>query len=96
MHAQDPGPSRRTVVAATALAGAGLALAGPGVAFAAQRETVLRSRELEVRVDPDFPRIVSYTDRMRRRRPARPGGPGHLGADRRDRPHPTGDLTLRP
>ncbi|MEU2681015.1 endo-alpha-N-acetylgalactosaminidase family protein [Streptomyces sp. NPDC007107] len=63
MHAQDPGPSRRTVVAATALAGAGLALAGPGVAFAAQRETVLRSRELEVRVDPDFPRIVSYTDR---------------------------------
>ncbi|MEU0300874.1 endo-alpha-N-acetylgalactosaminidase family protein [Streptomyces sp. NPDC006175] len=63
MHAQDPGPSRRTVVAATALAGAGLALAGPGTAFAAQRETVLRSRELEVRVDPDFPRIVSYTDR---------------------------------
>ncbi|MFI6122730.1 endo-alpha-N-acetylgalactosaminidase family protein [Streptomyces sp. NPDC051064] len=63
MHAQDPGPSRRTVVAATALAGAGLALTGPGTAFAAQRETVLRSRELEVRVDPDFPRIVSYTDR---------------------------------
>ncbi|MEV2248012.1 endo-alpha-N-acetylgalactosaminidase family protein [Streptomyces sp. NPDC049970] len=63
MHAQDPGPSRRTVVAATALAGAGLALTGPGVALAAQREAVLRSRELEVRVDPDFPRIVSYTDR---------------------------------
>ncbi|MFJ4840482.1 endo-alpha-N-acetylgalactosaminidase family protein [Streptomyces sp. NPDC088746] len=68
MHAQAPGPSRRTVVAATALAGAGLALTGPGTAFAAQRETVLRetvlrSRELEVRVDPDFPRIVSYTDR---------------------------------
>ncbi|MFB8119477.1 endo-alpha-N-acetylgalactosaminidase family protein [Streptomyces sp. NPDC055962] len=68
MHAQDPGPSRRTVVTATALAGAGLALTGPGAASAAQRgttqrDTVLRSRELEVRVDPDFPRIVSYTDR---------------------------------
>uniref|UniRef100_A0AAU3GNF3 Endo-alpha-N-acetylgalactosaminidase family protein n=1 Tax=Streptomyces sp. NBC_01401 TaxID=2903854 RepID=A0AAU3GNF3_9ACTN len=63
MHAQDPGPSRRSVVAATALAGAGLALAGPGTALAAQRETVLRSHDLEVRVDPDFPRIISYTDR---------------------------------
>ncbi|MBM7440183.1 endo-alpha-N-acetylgalactosaminidase family protein [Streptomyces sp. HB132] len=63
MHAQEPGPRRRTVVAATALAGAGLALGGPGAALAVQRETVLRSRELEVRVDPDFPRVVSYTER---------------------------------
>ncbi|MEU1485733.1 endo-alpha-N-acetylgalactosaminidase family protein [Streptomyces sp. NPDC005752] len=63
MHAQDPGPRRRTVVAATALAGAGLALAGPGSALAVQQKTVLRSRELEVCVDPDFPRVVSYTER---------------------------------
>lgn len=74
MHAQDPGPSRRTVVAATAVTaataatalagGAGLVLAGPSAAaLAAEAETVLRSRELEVRVDPRFPRIVSYTDR---------------------------------
>ncbi|MET9517197.1 endo-alpha-N-acetylgalactosaminidase family protein [Streptomyces sp. NPDC002994] len=67
VHATDPGPSRRTVVAATAataLAGAGLALAGPSTAaLAADGETVLRSRELEVRVDRAFPRIVSYTDR---------------------------------
>ncbi|GAA1508915.1 hypothetical protein GCM10009730_11290 [Streptomyces albidochromogenes] len=70
MHAQDSGPSRRTVVAvtaataATALTGAAPALAGPSsAALAAGRQTVLRSAELEVRVDAGFPRIVSYTDR---------------------------------
>ncbi|MGW7199087.1 endo-alpha-N-acetylgalactosaminidase family protein [Streptomyces chryseus] len=70
VHAQHPGPSRRTVVAATAaaaattLAGAGPALAGPSSAApAAGRQAVLRSAELEVRVDARFPRIVSYTDR---------------------------------
>ncbi|MFC8830652.1 endo-alpha-N-acetylgalactosaminidase family protein [Streptomyces sp. NPDC057137] len=75
-NASDRGPRRRTVVAATALVGAGAALAAPGGAFAAgtgapttpapapgTRETVLRSRELEVRVDSGFPRVVSYTDR---------------------------------
>ncbi|MFD5893514.1 endo-alpha-N-acetylgalactosaminidase family protein [Streptomyces sp. NPDC060366] len=75
-NASDRGPRRRTVVAATALAGAGAALAAPGGAFAAgtrpgggpapapgTRESVLRSRQLEVRVDSGFPRVVSYTDR---------------------------------
>ncbi|MFI1399201.1 endo-alpha-N-acetylgalactosaminidase family protein [Streptomyces sp. NPDC020681] len=71
MYAEERGPSRRTVVAATALAGAGAALGAPGTARAAATapsagpaaETVLRSSELEVRVDGGFPRIVSYTDR---------------------------------
>ncbi|WP_328860224.1 endo-alpha-N-acetylgalactosaminidase family protein [Streptomyces sp. NBC_00306] len=68
MDAQDRGPSRRTVVAATALAGVGAAVAGPGTALAAADgsaapETVLRSRDLDVLVDRGFPRIVSYTDR---------------------------------
>lgn len=76
VNESDRGPRRRTVVAATALAGAGAALATPGGAFAAgtrapaapapapgTRESVLRSRELEVRVDSGFPRVVSYTDR---------------------------------
>ncbi|MEU3712518.1 endo-alpha-N-acetylgalactosaminidase family protein [Streptomyces catenulae] len=65
----DPGgPSRRTVVAATALAsaaaalplGAGTALAAPG---ARGGEAVLRSAALEVRVATGFPQIVAYTDR---------------------------------
>ncbi|MGW7055908.1 endo-alpha-N-acetylgalactosaminidase family protein [Streptomyces sp. NPDC054887] len=67
VHPQDPGPRRRTVVAATAataLTGVAPTLAGPSsAALAAGRETVLRSGELEIRVDPLFPRIVSYTDR---------------------------------
>ncbi|MET9664223.1 endo-alpha-N-acetylgalactosaminidase family protein [Streptomyces sp. NPDC006475] len=69
MDAQESGPSRRTVVAATALAGVGAAVAGPGTALAAADgpptapETVLRSRDLDVLVDRGFPRIVSYTDR---------------------------------
>ncbi|MFI1863399.1 endo-alpha-N-acetylgalactosaminidase family protein [Streptomyces jumonjinensis] len=65
VYGSDAGPSRRTVVAATALAGAGVAVGGgPSAAFAAARsETVLRSDELEVRVDSGFPRVVSYTDR---------------------------------
>ncbi|MFE7131385.1 endo-alpha-N-acetylgalactosaminidase family protein [Streptomyces sp. NPDC057638] len=73
MNAADHGPrrrtaedglSRRTVVAATALAGAGAALATPSTAFAAPRtETLLRSEALDVRVDSGFPRIIAYTDR---------------------------------
>ncbi|MFG2191081.1 endo-alpha-N-acetylgalactosaminidase family protein [Streptomyces sp. NPDC048639] len=53
----------------TALAGLGAAVAhGGGTAYAAAARTVakdavLRSAELEVRVDTAFPRIVSYTDR---------------------------------
>ncbi|WP_371538749.1 endo-alpha-N-acetylgalactosaminidase family protein [Streptomyces sp. NBC_01023] len=73
MHEEDRGPSRRTVVAATALAGVGAAFATPS-AFAADAaatgsgtaggaEAVLRSEALDVRVDRGFPRIVSYTDR---------------------------------
>ncbi|WP_250303771.1 endo-alpha-N-acetylgalactosaminidase family protein [Streptomyces sp. A 4/2] len=73
MHEQDRGPSRRTVVAATALAGVGAAFVTPS-AFAADAgtkgsgnagpaEAVLRSDALDVRVDRAFPRIVSYTDR---------------------------------
>ncbi|MFE6685413.1 endo-alpha-N-acetylgalactosaminidase family protein [Streptomyces sp. NPDC057743] len=65
MSAQ-PGPSRRQLVAATALAGVATALPlGTRTATAAPptAPTVLRSTALEVRVDPAFPRIVSYTDR---------------------------------
>ncbi|MBT2504535.1 hypothetical protein J7I98_01235 [Streptomyces sp. ISL-98] len=71
-YVQGRGPSRRTVTTATALIGLGAVVATPGAAFgaassgaagAAGTVTVLRSRELEVRVDPGFPRIVSYTDR---------------------------------
>lgn len=62
MNAEASGPKRRTVVAATALAGAGVALGAPGVALAAG-ESAIRSRDLEVRVGTAFPRIVSYTDR---------------------------------
>ncbi|MER0479251.1 endo-alpha-N-acetylgalactosaminidase family protein [Streptomyces sp. Edi2] len=60
------GPSRRNVVAATALAGAAGALplgAHPATAAPRGGEAVLRSDTLEVRVDTAFPRIVSYTDR---------------------------------
>ncbi|MGW7490740.1 endo-alpha-N-acetylgalactosaminidase family protein [Streptomyces sp. NPDC054786] len=60
------GPSRRTVVAATALAGVTGALplgAPPAAAAPRAGEAVLRSDALEVRVDTAFPRIVSYTDR---------------------------------
>ncbi|MEU9117381.1 endo-alpha-N-acetylgalactosaminidase family protein [Streptomyces sp. NPDC048483] len=66
---EQPGVSRRKVVAATALAGAAAALplraATPAAAADAPRpaEAVLRSDALEVRVDTAFPRIVSYTDR---------------------------------
>ncbi|MEV4438159.1 endo-alpha-N-acetylgalactosaminidase family protein [Streptomyces sp. NPDC049577] len=61
MTVDHPGPSRRTVVVTTALAGLGTAL-GTGPAAAAG-EAVLRSDVLDVRVDTAFPRIVSYTDR---------------------------------
>ncbi|WP_328732686.1 endo-alpha-N-acetylgalactosaminidase family protein [Streptomyces caniferus] len=59
------GPSRRKVVAATALAGVAGALplgAHPATAAPRAGEAVLRSDALEVRVDTAFPRIVSYTD----------------------------------
>ncbi|ANZ19304.1 Endo-alpha-N-acetylgalactosaminidase [Streptomyces noursei ATCC 11455] len=62
----QPGPSRRQLVAATALAGVATTLPlGSRTATAAPRagEVVLRSTALDVRVDPAFPRIVSYTDR---------------------------------
>ncbi|MFF0626076.1 endo-alpha-N-acetylgalactosaminidase family protein [Streptomyces sp. NPDC004296] len=62
----QPGPSRRQLVAATALAGVATALPlGTRTAAAAPRtgETVLRSTALDVRVDPAFPRILDYTDR---------------------------------
>ncbi|GGU83948.1 hypothetical protein GCM10010211_57420 [Streptomyces albospinus] len=62
----QPGPSRRQIVAATALAGvAGAVPLGTHPAAAAPRpaEAVLRSAALAVRVDTAFPRIVSYTDR---------------------------------
>lgn len=63
------GPSRRAVVATGALAGVGVAVGlGGGTAVArasaAAGEAVLRSADLEVRVATDFPRIVSYTDRV--------------------------------
>ncbi|MGW7573723.1 endo-alpha-N-acetylgalactosaminidase family protein [Streptomyces sp. NPDC054765] len=60
------GPSRRKVVATTALAGAAGALplgAHPATAAPHADEAVLRSDALEVRVDTAFPRIVSYTHR---------------------------------
>lgn len=63
-------PSRRAVVVTSALAGVATALgtsAGGAVAAPARRagkaESVVRSAELEVRVDSAFPRIVSYTER---------------------------------
>ncbi|WP_269854424.1 endo-alpha-N-acetylgalactosaminidase family protein [Streptomyces sp. RPT161] len=59
--ADRTGPSRRSVLLSTALAGIGGALT-PHDAQAAG-ETVLRSTALEVRVDPAFPRVISYTDR---------------------------------
>ncbi|WDN51403.1 endo-alpha-N-acetylgalactosaminidase family protein [Streptomyces clavuligerus] len=64
MHPADGGPSRRTVVAATALAGAGTALATGGQAAAAPGpRALLRSAALDVQVDRAFPSVVSYTDR---------------------------------
>ncbi len=60
------GPSRRQLVAATALAPVAGALpfgASPATAAPRADERVLRSDALEVRVDTAFPRIVSYTDR---------------------------------
>ncbi|MEU0987024.1 endo-alpha-N-acetylgalactosaminidase family protein [Streptomyces sp. NPDC005953] len=66
VYAEDRGPSRRTVVAATALAGAGAALGASGTASASPTgpaETVLRSAELDVTVDSGFPRILAYTHR---------------------------------
>ncbi|MFB6604069.1 endo-alpha-N-acetylgalactosaminidase family protein [Streptomyces noursei] len=62
----QPGPSRRQLVAATALAGVATALPlGTRTAAAAPRTdaTVLRSTALDVRVDPAFPRVLGYTDR---------------------------------
>ncbi|MFI8998257.1 endo-alpha-N-acetylgalactosaminidase family protein [Streptomyces sp. NPDC053542] len=58
-------PSRRTVVAGTALAALGTALPlGAASAHAAPRagEAVLRSERLQVRVDTAFPRVLAYTD----------------------------------
>ncbi|MFD9634426.1 endo-alpha-N-acetylgalactosaminidase family protein [Streptomyces violascens] len=66
MNAEQHGPKRRAVVAATALAGAGATLGIPSTALAAAGtagEVVVRSVALDVRVDTAFPRIVSYTDR---------------------------------
>ncbi|MEV6550807.1 endo-alpha-N-acetylgalactosaminidase family protein [Streptomyces sp. NPDC051597] len=65
MNAEETrGPKRRTVVAATALAGAGAALGAPGTARAAATgEGVIRSPHLEVRVDTAFPRVIAYTHR---------------------------------
>ncbi|GGZ54797.1 hypothetical protein GCM10010387_56300 [Streptomyces inusitatus] len=67
MHASDAGPSRRTVVAATALAGASAAVGAPGpsasAATAGTGLITLRSPQLEVLVDSGFPSVVSYTDR---------------------------------
>ncbi|PHQ53423.1 hypothetical protein BLA24_00360 [Streptomyces cinnamoneus] len=60
------GPSRRTAVVTTALAGLGTALAPATAAARTARtpaEAVLRSAALDVRVDTAFPRILSYTDR---------------------------------
>ncbi|WP_263171149.1 endo-alpha-N-acetylgalactosaminidase family protein [Streptomyces sp. SCSIO ZS0520] len=55
------------MVAAGALAGAGVALGGlGGTAAAAPADGVIRSRELEVRVATGFPRVISYTDRADR------------------------------
>ncbi|MFD9790544.1 endo-alpha-N-acetylgalactosaminidase family protein [Streptomyces sp. NPDC059070] len=64
MNADVRGPKRRTVVAATALAGASAALGVPGAASAAGApEHTLASRDLAVRVATAFPRVVSYTHR---------------------------------
>ncbi|MBO0656513.1 hypothetical protein J1792_28375 [Streptomyces triculaminicus] len=63
MTADQPrphGPGRRAVVVTTALAGLGL---GTAEAAAHGTEAVLRSAELDVRVDTSFPRVLSYTDR---------------------------------
>ncbi|MCA6091770.1 endo-alpha-N-acetylgalactosaminidase family protein [Streptomyces sp. SCA3-4] len=60
MTADHPGPSRRAVVVATALAGTGL---GTARAAADDHEAVLRSDALDVRVDTTFPRILTYTHR---------------------------------
>ncbi|WP_223206175.1 endo-alpha-N-acetylgalactosaminidase family protein [Streptomyces xanthii] len=71
---QKQGPSRRAVVAAGAVGGAGLALGLGGVARAAtleataaaaatDTEAVIRSASLTVRVGTAFPRIASYTAR---------------------------------
>ncbi|WP_078969789.1 endo-alpha-N-acetylgalactosaminidase family protein [Streptomyces natalensis] len=63
---QQPGPSRRKVVAASVATAAlaGVPLGGhPALAAPHATEAVLRSDALEVRVDTAFPRIVSYTDR---------------------------------
>ncbi|MGW1377590.1 endo-alpha-N-acetylgalactosaminidase family protein [Streptomyces sp. NPDC002446] len=60
------GPSRRNVVAATALAPVAgrLPLGAPPAAAAPRADgPVLRSDALDVRLDTAFPRIVSYTDR---------------------------------
>ncbi|AEW93515.1 MULTISPECIES: endo-alpha-N-acetylgalactosaminidase family protein [Streptomycetaceae] len=65
--ATAPGPSRRTLLATTALAGLGTALT-PATGHAATPRTtpglaVLRSAALDVTVDTAFPRVVSFTDR---------------------------------
>ncbi|UNS96443.1 endo-alpha-N-acetylgalactosaminidase family protein [Streptomyces tubbatahanensis] len=63
------GVTRRAVVAAGAVAGVGTALGTTAVAPARAdaRKTsathTLRTPDLDVRVDPAFPRIVDYTDR---------------------------------
>ncbi|MER6047042.1 endo-alpha-N-acetylgalactosaminidase family protein [Streptomyces sp. NPDC001793] len=62
----QPGPSRRQLVATTALAGVATALPpGTRTATAAPRTgpVRLRSTALDVRVDPAFPRVLDYTDR---------------------------------
>lgn len=69
-------PGRRAVVVTTTLAGIGTAIGtgggtahardtapGRGAAHARAIERTLRSKRLEVRVDPEFPRIVAYIDR---------------------------------
>ncbi|WP_328539336.1 endo-alpha-N-acetylgalactosaminidase family protein [Streptomyces sp. NBC_00344] len=64
MYPAERGPSRRTVVAATAVSGAAAAFITPSARAAeAGAGPVLRSTALDVRVDSGFPRIVSYTDR---------------------------------
>ncbi|MBB5118470.1 endo-alpha-N-acetylgalactosaminidase [Streptomyces eurocidicus] len=67
---EDPaaaGPGRRALVAGAALAGLGAALnaglMGTTAHATAPAEAVLRSTELDVRVDTAFPRVISYTDR---------------------------------
>lgn len=68
-----PGPSRRSLVAAGAVGGAGAALglaltgtaraATPTATATAADGAVIRSRDLDVRVSTAFPLVVSYTDR---------------------------------